>query len=230
MGHQTPRERGRRQLRDGGYTPFHEDATADERLIRRKVKAGCLKRKAGGAIHGRGAKHRPDRRARGGECEGMAEGGRLEAFDQPNDAQGNRNPHGGQGQAASALARGGELKERKGGGKTVINIHHGDPEREEMAKQKGMQQGVQVGAKLAAARGGAGGGGPMAGGAPPRPPMMPPPGGMPMGMPPGGAPPMAGMGGPPMAPPAPPPPRPPMAGPPGGMPMRRTGGIIRHGG
>ena len=268
MAHETPHERGKRHLKAAGYHrakggDIHNDTAEDEALIRKMVKRGSLKRKAGGHVPGHEPKHRPDRRARGGLAAGgmtpddlkaayarsneaysklspderweqttkalrplqdhemlnrlgQKRGGRISGGidglgDWPNDAQGNEN-------AKSALARGGAHKEHKEhkGGKTVINIHQGDPQREQMAHQQGMQQGAQLGARAAAAKLAGAGAAP---GGPPRPPMggapmMPPPGGMPPGMP---------TGGPPMAPPAA---RPPMAGPPPGMPMRRAGGRV----
>lgn len=276
MAHENPSERGKRHLREAGYTD-HEK------------KKRAKKRRSGGCVHGDMPEQRPDRRARGGAFKrdvggqlpiagqppgvmpgagqrpmmhphgmmpggarppmmgggaggapmaaagqlppspmgGMERGGRLEAFDWPDDAQGNRN-------ARSALARGGEHKK---GGKTVINVNQGDPQREQQAHQQGMQQGMQMGARAAAQKL-AGGAGPPGGGAPPpggggppmgRPPMMPPGAGGPPGMPPG-------MGGG-MPPPGAMPPRPPQAGPPmpgpgGGppMPMRRAGGALRRDG
>ena len=118
-------------------------------------------------------------------------------------------------------ARGGATSEGK---KIVINIDaspKGDPEKEAMIKQEGMQQGAKmVAAKLAGA-----GGGPS--GAP-----MPPPGGPPPGLPPGAGGPMPppGAGGPPGMPMRPPMP-PGMAGPPPGMrpPGMSTGGRMRDG-
>src|SRR4051812_42963963 len=177
----SPQERGARMVRDAGYT---SGANGDIHT--------AAKRRAGGPIRGKAPAGRPDRRARGG-----ATGDDIIDGRQPNDAQGNRN-------AASALARGGKVK----GKKTVINIdasHKGDPAAEQMAHQKGMQDGARA---IAAKLQGAGGGPPPgAGGPPPGGPMGPPPGGAPMA-PPGMAPP-----GPPpgaMAPPGPPhPPMPP---------------------
>jgi hypothetical protein len=209
VAHETPHERGKRHLRQAGYKAGGVTLPKVKRVVKRALvghedaehggEHKPIKLRSGGPVHGHEAKHRPDRRARG--VDGLG--------DWPNDAQGNEN-------AKSALARGGAHKEHKGkGGKTVINIHQGDPQREQMAHQQGMQQGVQIGARAAAAKL-AGAGAPPGG--PPHPPMggapmMPPGGGMPPGMPPGG---------PPMAPQA----RPPMAGPPPGMPMRRAGGRV----
>lgn len=144
----------------------------------------------------------------------MARGGRLMAYDWPDDAQGNVN-------ARSALARGGA---HKGKGRTVINIHQGDPQREQMAHQQGLQRGLQIGARAAGPPGG------LPGGAGPRPPMGGPPGGgAPMMPPPGAGGPPPGMGGPPPPGAGMPPSRPPMAAPPpGAMPMRRVGGVIKR--
>lgn len=127
------------------------------------------------------------------------------------------------GRAVEGRAEGGRRGDRKGKKHkgTTVNIilggqgQQGDPQREQMAHQAGMQQGVQVGAKMAAAKL-AGAGGPPPGGPPPggMPPGAggPPPGAM-GGMPPGGPPrpPIAGMG-------------PPGAPPPGMMPPRARGG------
>lgn len=182
--------------------------------------AGYKKKKAGGSIHGSTGHARPDKRARGGY---LPDGS-------PDDAQGNAS-------ANSARARGGHVPKGK---KTVINIdasHKGDPQAEQMAHQKGMQDGAKM---VAAKLQGGGGGGPPPG----APPMGAPPGGMPMapgGMPPGaGAPP--GMAPhPPMMPPGgggPPMPPHPMMPPPGagggnpGMmrpPGMSTGGRMRDG-
>ena len=68
MAHENPSERGKRHLREAGYKHaaggnIHDDEAADERLIRRKVKASALKRKCGGAVHGGEPESRPDRRA-----------------------------------------------------------------------------------------------------------------------------------------------------------------------
>lgn len=87
-------------------------------------------------------------------------------------------------------ARGGGVKPKIGSVNVIVGKGGGDAE-----KQQAMQQGMQIGAHMAAAKMGAGAGGP------PRPPMPPPGGGMPprpMGAPmgPGGPPP----GGAPMPP------------------------------
>jgi hypothetical protein len=198
-GDLTPQERGERMAREAGY-----------------------KRKAGGNIHGGGVKHRPDKRARGG---GLADGGKINipriADDYPKDKPAFEGGSTGESLGRSPApfkprtdadvgagrARGGHVPKRG----TTINIdasHKGDPEKEQMAKQAGMQQGAQaLMAKLKGAGAGGAPGGPPPGpppGMPPHPPMMPPPGGMPPGMPPPGA-------APPMMPP-----HPPMAGPPPG--------------
>lgn len=107
------------------------------------------------------------------------------------------------------------LKSGKGG-VTVVVGHGDDGAKEQMAHQAGMQQGVQVGARMAAQKleGGGAGGPPRAPSPPMAAPSGPPPGGG--GMP-GGAPP--GMG--PQRPMGPPP-----GGPPG-MAMAKRGGRIR---
>lgn len=218
--HEKASERGVRHLRESGYhhraeKHIHGDAKQDETQIARGVHkhesnmhSGKPKTKlrGGGHVPGHEAKHRMDRRARGG----------MIHDDQPDDAQGNVNVH-------SARARGGATGHgKKGGGKTVINLHVGDggggAQKEQMAHQAGMQQGAQmVAAKLAGGGGGAPPGGPPPGAMPPRPPMaggMPPPGGAPGGMPPG-----AGMPPRPMMPPG-------GAPPPGMMPPRARGGSM----
>jgi hypothetical protein len=152
VAHETPHERGKRHLRQAGYKAGGVTLPKVKRVVKRALvghedaehggEHKPIKLRSGGPVHGHEAKHRPDRRARG--VDGLG--------DWPNDAQGNEN-------AKSALARGGAHKEHKGkGGKTVINIHQGDPQREQMAHQQGMQQGVQIGARAAAAKlAGAGG-------------------------------------------------------------------------
>lgn len=92
------------------------------------------------------------------------------------------------GQTVEGRANGGRRLDRKGKHKGVqVNIimgsgQQGDPQREQMAHQAGMQQGAILGAKMAAAKGLAPAGGPPAG----------PPGAMPPGPPPSvtGPPPM----------------------------------------
>lgn len=104
-------------------------------------------------------------------------------------------------QRADKFARGGSIPK---GHHTKININVGAGQAEKAAA---MQQGVKMGATMAAQKLGAGGPRPGAGappmarppmpppgGAPPPRPMMPPAGGAPMGPPPGG-PPMANRGG-----------------------------------
>lgn len=97
-------------------------------------------------------------------------------------------------------ARGGAAGKHKG--KVTININagqKGDPQREQMAMQAGVQKGLMIGRSM-----------PHPGGPPAGPPMAPPPG---AGMAPPGGPPMAG------------PPHPPMAAPPGGPPMGPPPGV-----
>jgi hypothetical protein len=216
MEHEKPHERGHRQLREAGYEyhkgggDIHTDAAQDRVMIagavhkhEARLHPGEPKTKLrrGGHVKGKEAKHRVDRRARGG----------MVSIDQPDDHQGTTNAH-------SARARGGHVGKK--GGKTVINIHagggeQGNPQREQMAHQAGMQQGAQMGAKAVLAKMGAGAGGP-------------PPGGPPMGGPPPGAMP-PGAGGPPPGamPPRPGMPPPGAGGPP--MPMRARGGSLRDG-
>jgi hypothetical protein len=210
MEHEKPHERGHRQLREAGYAhhkhgDIHKDAAQDLQMI-----AGAVhkheahlhkgqpktKLRRGGKVPGHEAHGRPDRRARGG----------MVSIDQPDDAEGSMHAH-------SARARGGHVGKK--GGKTIINIHagggeQGNPQREQMAHQAGMQQGAQLGAKAVLAKIGGGAGGP--------PPGGPPPGGMPPG----------GMPGRPMMPPpgaGPGMPPPGAGGPP--MPMRARGGAMR---
>lgn len=216
MAEMSARERGHKHLKDAGYSHheaknIHGDAPQDRKQIasavhkhERHMHKGEkeTKLRAGGKVHGHEARHRMDRRARGG----------MIHDDQPNDAMGNAH-------ANSARAHGGHVGKK--GGKTVININaggdqQGSQQREQMAHQAGMQQGAQMGAKMAAAKmAGGPGGGPPGGppmGAPPGPPMaggMPPPG----GPPPGGMPPRPMM--------------PPPGAPPPGMPPRAFGGAMR---
>lgn len=178
------------------------DAETPEKRGARMLREAGYSRRKGGAVKGKATAARPDRRARGGEISMTDE--------QPKDSD----TAGGR----SNRADGGSVGKK--GGKTVINIISGDPQREQMARQEGMQQGAQMGARAAAAKlGGAGA------------PGGPPPG-APMGGPP--RPPMAGPGGPPPGAGGPPPPGmmlPPGAGgpPPGGppMPMRAAGGAMK---
>lgn len=150
----------------------------------------------------------------GGEC-GEASGGAVakvakrivtKALRQHETAE-----HGGKHEKLR-LKSGGEVRgeeskgrpDRKGGhGKIgAVNIAIGNPEKEKMAEQMGLQKGIQIGAQAAAAKAGGAGGPPMMA---PHPPMGGPPGGMPPGAgpPPGAMPPGAG------APPGGMPPRPP---------------------
>lgn len=195
--HHTPAERGRRMLKESGYSArkdggsIHEDAAQDEKLDK-KISAKDVHRheselhpgkpktklRTGGHVPGKDAKMRPDRRARGGHI----------TEDQPDDDMGNDVKD-------SGRARGGAMKRADGGrvskkgAKTIININAGggDPqqaEHEQMAKQAGIQQGAQLGAKMAAAKMGGGPPGPPPPGAmgPPRPPMPGPGGPPPPGM------------------------------------------------
>ncbi len=216
---EKPHERGRRHLREAGYhhkeeKDIHGDAKQDRKQI-----AGAVhkheshlhrgqpktKLRRGGHVPGEMAKHRPDRRARGGHI----------TEDQPDDAMGNRDVH-------SARAHGGHVGKK--GGKTVININAGGEggggqqaaQAAQVAHQQGMQQGMQLGARAAAAKlAGAGGAPPPGAGGPP--PGMAPPGAG--GPPPGAMPPRPmmpppGAGGPPGGPP------------PGMMPPRARGGAM----
>jgi len=181
-----------------------------------------LKLKAGGAVDGERSKHRPDRRARGGESEHL----RKDEDDKEYSGHMKEGDAGDSGEA-DGRARGGEEPKHKGGGGKghhigAVNIAIGNPEKEQMAKQQGVQAGMQIGMQKGAAMAahGAPGGAP-----PPRPPMAPPPGAMPpgAGMPPGAMPPGAMPPRPPMAPP-------PGAGmPPPGMrpPGQKDGGEVR---
>lgn len=111
--------------------------------------------------------------------------------------------HDHKGEALTKLRRGGHTVEgRANGGRrldrkgkkhgTQVNIilgggQQGDPQREQMAHQAGMQQGAMLGAKMAAAKlagAGAGPGGPPPGMAPPGAGMPPPGAGPPPGAPP----------------------------------------------
>lgn len=189
-GECSARERGGRMLRESGYeTP--SDKAADIHRITKAIDQHDQQ------LHG-GKKTRLHLgRKRGGSVPGE------EPMERPD-----------------RRARGGSTGKGKGKGKTVINIHagggeQGNPQREMMAHQAGIQQGAALGARAAAARmAPPGAGAPMAGG-PPRPPMaMPPPGGAP------------GPGAPGMPPPGAMPPRP-MMPPGGGGPMAR-GGAMMH--
>lgn len=112
---------------------------------------------------------------------------------------------------ADKYARGGSVPK---GHHTKININVGAGQQEKAAA---MQQGVKMGATMAAQKLGAGGPRPGAGAPPMARPPMPPPGGMP-----GGAPPPRPMMPPPGAGPGGPPP--------GGPPMANRGGAFKRGG
>ena len=144
------------------------------------------------------------------------------------EAEGINQPHG-----PEKRADGGAMHHKGGKGKIgAVNIAikaGGGQAEKQMAAQKGLQAGIQIGARQAAAKmGGAPAGGPPPGGMPPG--AMPP--GPMAGPPPGAAPPGGMMPGPgPMRPPGG------MAGgpPPGAMPpphppgmMAKRGGHIKH--
>lgn len=249
--HEKATERGARHLRESGYQHrgeknIHGDAKQDEKQIASGVHKheahlhkGQPKTKLrhGGKVPGMEAKSRPDRRARGGPMTqpndetggapvfgaGWDDSADKAAFDKDRADRAAASSSDKMKNAPQQRARGGHVgKEgKKGGGKTVINLHVGDggggAQKEQMAHQAGMQQGAQmVAAKLTGGGGGAPPGGPPPGAMPPRPPMaggMPPPGGPPGGMAPGGMPPR------PMMPPG-------GAPPPGMMPPRARGGSM----
>lgn len=194
------RARGGRMLRESGY---HEDNNASmiksamHQHSQQKHAAGKshvgethLKLRRGGKVHGKEAAHRPDRRARGG----------MISIDQPDDADGNDVKD-------SGRARGGKVGAKRV--QIVVNAGpKGDPQREQMAHQAGIQQGLAVGKSAGMPH-----------------PAGPPPGAMPGG-PPAGMPPGAMAGKPPMGPPGGGmPPRP--MGPPPGAGMMARGGAMR---
>jgi hypothetical protein len=180
-----------------------------------------IKVKSGGAVKGKRPEHRPDKRARRADGGHIPERNGVATVDRRYEAEGIDQPHG----PRHRRADGGELGHmsgmpkphgsgKHGGAKNVtVIVGKGDDQGQAMqAHQAGVQQGMQLGARAAAAKMAAPAGGP------PRPP-MPPPGGAPM---PGGP---AMAGGPPMMG-APGAARPPMAPPPQ---MARAGGMIRDG-
>lgn len=166
MKSQKPHERGARMLRTAGYKRgggIDDDSAEDAK----QIASGVHQHEA--HLH-KGEKKTKLKLKVGGAVHGEGEESRPDR-----------------------RARGGSAGKHKS--KVTININaaqKGDPAREQMAQQAGVQKGLMIGRAM-----------PHPAGPPPGAP-MPPPGGAPM-MPPGGAPPM-------MAP------RPPMAGPPAGMP------------
>ena len=213
------RERARKMLCSGGYSKGG-DIKQMKSIARRAVhqhevaehegKETHLKLKSGGAVHGKKAAERPDRKARGGSTEER----RLDESDTLNAGHMKQGESGETGENEGRARGGGAEKKGKGGGgkgHTQINIAIGNPEKEQMAHQQGMQEGAQVGAKAVIGKlAGAGAGGP-------------PPGAG--GLPPGGPPP--GMARPPMAGPPPGAGMPPGGPPPGMMPHARGGQVHR---
>jgi hypothetical protein len=194
-------------LKQSGYATggaVHDDEAEDKELIKKELGKARIKVRAGGKVEGKKPEHRPDRRARGGSIDSGLNG--VASVDRRYEAEGIDQPHGPEHRAdggQTGMHRGGKGKGPKN--ITIIVGKGGDDDgKAQMAHQAGLQQGAQIGAKMAAGAGG-----------PPRPPIGPPGGGpMPGGSPIAGPPP--GAGGPPM------PPRP-------GMPpqMARDGGKIK---
>jgi hypothetical protein len=140
---------------------------------------------ARGAAMMRDSGYHPDAKEDAEEIEAMVKPEALKKRKRGGEVKGKEPEH-----RPDKRARGGAMKGPKIGAVNV-NVHHSDPAAEAMAKQQGMRQGIQAGARMAAMRGA----NPAA--QAPRPPMMPPPGaappGAPMGAPPMGArPPMQG--------------------------------------
>lgn len=209
---ETPMEAGRRLLRDSGYSETSQSEMPD---VKRRVKKGLVGYedaetgqdrqafKSGGAVSGDIPAMRPDKRARGGNLNGVA------GVDRRYQAEGINQPHGPEQHRANGGnigSHGHKVRGRHSGPHTVnviVGKGSDDGGKEQAAHQAGMQQGAQmVMQKIAASA--------------PRPPMAPPPGG---GAPPGAPGPM--VGGPPMmgSPGAPRPPMPPQ--------MAANGGIIK---
>lgn len=197
------RARARKMLCSGGYKgggEIKEMKTIARRAIheheveKHEGKPTHLKLKSGGAVHGNKSEGRPDRKARGGSTEERRE----DESDKLNAGHMKQGDSGEMGENEGRARGGGAEKKGKSGGKsghTQINIAIGNPEKEQMAHQQGMQEGAKaIVQKLAGAGAGGpppGAGGPPPGGPPPgmaRPPMAgPPPGGPPPGAPPPGA-------------------------------------------